>query len=150
MENLERVLLSHPFCDGLAPDQLALLVTCTKNLLFRPGEYLMHEGQNEDSLYLIRRGEVSLELQRPGGQALCLETVGPGDVLGVCCITPHRRADLDGRARDNVIALAIDNQCLMRKMAEDPRLGYAIGMRLLHLTYQRLARHRLQFLDVYK
>lgn len=150
MEDLKRALAQHPFCTGLAPEQLALLVTCTKNLLFRPGAYLMHEGQNEEHLYLVRRGQVSLELQRAGGPSLCLETVGPGDVLGVSCITPHRRADLDCRARENVLALAIDNQCLLRKMDEDPRLGHAIGMRLLDLTYQRLARHRLQHLDVYK
>jgi CRP/FNR family cyclic AMP-dependent transcriptional regulator len=127
-----------------------LLVGCTKNLLFRPGEYLMREGQTEDHLYLIRRGQVGLEMQRPGGEALCLETVSAGDVLGVSCLTSHRRAVLDSRARDNVVALAIDNQCLMRKMDEDPRLGYAIAMRLLDLTHQRLARHRLQQLDVYK
>ena len=150
MEDLKRALEQHPLCAGLAPEQLTLLVGCTKNLLFRPGEYLLREGQNVEHLYLVRRGHVSLEMQRPGGQALCLETVGPGDVLGVSCITPHCRAHLDCRARESVVALAIDNQCLLRKMDEDPRLGYALGMRLLDLTYQRLARNRLQHLDVYK
>jgi len=149
MEDLEGVIRAHPFCAGLTDEQIALLVGCTRNLHFRAGEFLMREGQSEERLYLIRRGHVALESQPAGGEPVCLETVGSGDVLGVSCITPHA-AHLDCRARDNVVALAIDNTCLTRKMDEDPRLGYAIAMRLLDRTYQRLARHRLQALDVYK
>lgn len=149
MNDLETVLRSHPFCAGLDSEQIALLVGCTRNLHFRSGEFLMREGESEDRLYLIRRGHVALEALGPGGGAVCLETLGPGDVLGVSRITPHA-AHLDCRAQDSVIALAIDNTCLTRKMAEDPRLGYAISMRLLDRTYQRLARQRLHALDVYK
>jgi CRP/FNR family transcriptional regulator, cyclic AMP receptor protein len=149
MEDLERTLRAHPFCEGLADEHVATLVGCTRNLVFRPGEFLMREGQSEDRLYLIRRGQVALEIQRAGGGSECLETLTGGDVLGVSCITPHT-AHLDCRAQDTVVALAVDNQCLIRKMNEDPRLGYAISMRLLDLTYQRLARHRLQALDVYR
>lgn len=149
MEDLDSVIRAHPFCSGLSDEQIALLVGCTRNLHFRGGEFLMREGQFEDRLYLIRRGHVALEAQRPGGDALCLETLGPGDVLGVSCITPHA-AHLDCRAQDSVVALAIDNACLSKKMADDPKLGYAIAMRLLDRTYRRLARHRLQALDIYK
>jgi CRP/FNR family transcriptional regulator, cyclic AMP receptor protein len=149
MDNLESVLRAHPFCAGLSDDQIELLVGCTHNLHFRSGEFLMREGESEDRMYLIRRGHVALETQGPGGQAVCLETLGPGDVLGVSRVTPHA-AHLDCRAQDSVVALAVDNACLTRKMGEDPRLGYAITMRLLDRTYQRLARHRLHALDVYK
>lgn len=149
MDNLQHVLREQPFCAGLSDEQFALLVGCTRNLHFRAGEFLMREGESEDSLYLIRRGQVALEVRNSGGEPICLETVGPGDVLGVSRITPHA-AHLDCRAQDNVVALAIDNACLTRKMEEDPRLGYAIAMRLLDRTYQRLARHRLQALDIYK
>lgn len=149
MEDLRRILQSHVFCAGLSAEHLAILVGCTRNLTFRSGEFLMREGQSEDRLYLIRRGQVALEIQRSGGGSVCIETLTAGDVLGVSCITPHT-AHLDCRAQDNVVALAIDNQCLVRKMNEDTGLGYAISMRLLDLTYQRLSRLRLQHLDVYR
>jgi hypothetical protein len=35
-------------------------------------------------------------------------------------------------------------------MEQNPRLGYAMSMRLLQRTYDRLARARLQHLDVYR
>jgi len=149
MDDLERVLRAHPFLADLAPEHVAFLVGCTKNVRFRTGEYLMREGDREDTLYLIRQGCVAIEMPRPGGEPICLETLGAGDVLGVSLLTPTA-AHLDSRARDSVIALAIDNACLHRKMDLDPRLGYAISMRLLERTYDRLARSRLQHLDVYK
>lgn len=149
MDDLERVIRAHPFCTDMTEELIKLLVGCTRNLHFGAGEFLMREGQSEDRLYLIRRGHVALEAMPAGGEPVCLETLGAGDVLGISCITPHA-AHLDCRARDNVVALAIDNVCLLRKMNEEPRLGYEIAMRLLTRTYQRLARHRLQALDVYK
>lgn len=149
MEDLERVLKSHPFMAELAPEHMSFLVGCARNVRFHPGEYLMREGDREDHLYLIRHGTVTIEMPGPGGEPICLETIGAGDVLGVSCLTPVA-AHLDCRARDSVLAIALDNACLHRKMNEDPRLGYAISMRLLERTYERLARARLQRLDVYR
>lgn len=149
MEDLERVLRDHPFLSGLDPEHVRFLVGCSRNARFRPGEYLLREGDRQDTLYLIRQGTVAIEMPRPGGGAMCLETLGPGDVLGVSLLTPSA-ADLDCRARDTVLAIAVDDTCLQRKMGEDPRLGHAIAMRLLERTYQRLARLRLQHIDVYR
>ena len=149
MEDLVRILKSHPFLADLAPEHLAFLSGCAKNTRFRPGEYLMREGDREDQLYLIRQGAVTIEMPAPGRDAVCLETIGPGDVLGVSCMTTTA-AHLDCRARETVIAIAIDNACLQGKMNEDPRLGYEISMRLLERTYERLNRTRLQRLDVYR
>jgi CRP/FNR family cyclic AMP-dependent transcriptional regulator len=149
MEDLERSLRSHPFLADLAPDTLRFVVGCTRNVRFRPGEYLMRAGEREDTLYLVRQGTVSIEMPRSGGEPIVLETVGAGDVLGVSLLTPSA-AHLDCRARDSVLAFAVDNHCLLDKMQADSRLGYAISMRLLARTYERLSRARLQHLDVYR
>lgn len=149
MEDLARILATHPFLASLTPDQVAFVVGCARNARFRPGEYLLRQGDHEDKLFLIREGTVSIELPGPGGEVTSLETLGPGDVLGVSLLTPSA-ADLDCRARDAVRAFEFDNACLLRKMQEDPALGYGIAMRLLELTYRRLARLRLQNLDVYR
>lgn len=149
MEDLERVLKAHPFLADLAPEHVAFIAGCARNVRFRPGEYLMREGDREDQLYLLRHGTVTIEMPAPGRDPICLETIGPGDVLGVSCLAATA-AHLDCRARETVVAVAIDNACLHRKMNDDPRLGYAISMRLLERTYERLTRARLQRLDVYR
>jgi CRP-like cAMP-binding protein len=149
MDDLERILKAHPFMADLDTEHVRYLVGCAKNVRFRAGDYLLREGDREDTLYLIRQGTVAIEMPRPGGEAITLETLSAGDVLGVSLLTPAA-AHLDCRARDTVVAFAIDNSCLQRKMSEDPRLGYALSMRLLERTYERLSRARLQHLDVYR
>lgn len=149
MEDLERALRAHPFLLDLHPDHVRFLVSCAGNVRFRRDEYLVRAGQTEDRLFLVRQGTVSLEAASAGGEATVLETLGPGDVVGIARLVPAA-AHLDCRARDSVLAFAFDNACLIEKMQEDPRLGYAITRRLLERTYDRLARARLQRLDVYR
>ena len=149
MNDLERLLQGHPFVEGMDPDHVRLLVACTRNLRFRSGEYLMRAGEHEDALYLIRQGSVGIELARPGAETLVLETVGPGDIVGVSLFT-SMPAHLDCRARETVLAVALDNRCLLHNMETDPRLGYALTKRLLVHTYERLSRARLQHIDVYR
>lgn len=149
MEDLERSLRAHPFMTDLEPEHVRFLVGCAQNVRFRPGEYLVREGATEDKFFLIRQGCVTIEMPRANGEAAVVETVGPGDVLGISRVVPAT-AHLDVRARDNVVAFALDNGCILQKMSQDPRFGYAITRRLLERTYDRLARARLQTMDVYR
>ncbi len=150
MENLERILREHPFLHGLSPEQVASMAGCVANLRFEPGEFLFREGDMHGKLYLIREGTVAIETTGAGGSApVTIETVGPGDVLGVSWLTPGR-SHFDCRARDVVIAFVIDDHCLRGKMDADPVLGYALASRLLERTYQRLSRMRMQRLDFYR
>ncbi|MFO0760517.1 MAG: cyclic nucleotide-binding domain-containing protein [Byssovorax sp.] len=150
MEDLTRLLKAHPFLEGLDADQVKVLVGCAKNLRFDAGQYLFHEGDEARTFYLIREGRVSLDVHIPGKGALRVETVEPGDVLGLSWMFPPSRIHLDARAVDAVVALMLDGTCLRGKMEADPVLGFALTKRLLDLTHQRLERVRLQRLDVYK
>ena len=156
MENLERVLREHPFLKDLPDDHVSLLSGCARNVRFAPGELLFREGDEESTFYLLRQGTVALEAHRPGRPALCVETLGAGDVLGVSWLfredgSPDAAtaAGLDVRARDPVVAFALDGKCLRGKMASDDRLGHALSRRLLERVYLRLSRLRLQSMDVY-
>lgn len=149
METLERSLRAHPFMADLEPEHVHFLVGCASSVRFHPGDYLVREGEPEDRFFLIRQGCVTIEMPRTTGDAAVVETIGPGDVLGISRVAPAT-AHLDVRARDVVVAFALDNRCILEKMQRDPRFGYAITRKLLERTYDRLARARLQNLDVYR
>jgi CRP/FNR family cyclic AMP-dependent transcriptional regulator len=149
MDDLERVLAEHPFLEGLEPDHLRFLAGCARNVRFPAGAYLAREGDREETLFLVRRGTVSLETPAARGEPVVLETVGPGDVLGISFLAPAA-AHLDGRALDDVLALAIDSHCLLAKMRRDSGFGLAITLKLLERTYRRLERARLHSLDVFR
>ena len=150
MENLERLLREHHFLEGLSPEHIAFLVGCVKNERYHAGTYLFHEGETADELLLIRKGSIGLEVHVPGKGPIVMETLGPGDIAGFSWLFEPHRTHLDGRARDEVVALVFDGECLRRKMESDPVLGYALAKRLLRHVYRRLERVRVQRLDIYR
>jgi CRP-like cAMP-binding protein len=150
MEDLHRVLEEHDFLKALSADQTGVIVSCVKNHRFRAGDFLMREGQEADVFYLLRTGRVALEIDVPGRGPVQMESLGPGDMLGVSWLVPPRREHVDARALEPVVALAFDGACLRGKMDADPALGYALTRRILAATYKRLERVRLARLDVYR
>ena len=159
MENLERVLREHPFMRELSDEHVRILAGCAQNVRFSPGDLIFREGDEERSFLLLRKGTVAIEAHAPGKTPVCVETLGPGDILGVTWLfrdsdeetptTVHAAAGLDARARDSVLAFSLDGTCLRKKMAADAALGHALSRRLLERVYLRLARLRLQSLNVY-
>lgn len=149
MENLERVLRDHDFLKGLTESQAAYLVSCAKNVRFEPGAFLLREGDEASTFFLLRVGQVALEVNVPGKGPVVMESLGPGDLLGLSWLFPPHRVHLDARAVEPVVALAFDGGCLRGKMEDNHELGFALTRRLLAETYKRLQRVRLQRLDVY-
>jgi CRP/FNR family transcriptional regulator, cyclic AMP receptor protein len=150
MENLERLLREHEFLKGLSEAHLGLMVACAKNLRFEAGEFLMREGGEANTFFLLRVGRVALEVHVPGRGTLQMESVGPGDVLGLSWLVPPYRVSLDARAVEPVVALAFDGACLRGKIEKDHELGYELVRRLYEKCVQRLDHVRLQRLDVYQ
>ncbi len=150
MENLERLLREHDFLKGLSEEHARIIVSCAKNVRFQTDEFLIREGGEANTFYLLRVGHVALEVHVPGRGALQMESVGPGDVLGLSWLVPPYRVHLDARAVEPVVALAFDGACLRGKIDEDHDLGYELVRRLYEKTCQRLEHVRLQRLDVYQ
>lgn len=149
MKTLEPVLAGHPFCSGLADEQVTLLVGCATNVRYPPGEFLFRAGEDAKRFFLIREGRAALEIAPPGAPAHILQTVGPGEVLGWSWLVPPYRWTFDARAIDDVRALALDGECLRRKCEQDHDLGYALLKRVASVMEERLQATRLQLLDVY-
>jgi CRP-like cAMP-binding protein len=150
MESLEKVLREHPFLAELTDEHVHVLVGCARNVRFPQGAFLLREGDDESTFYLLREGTVALESQLPGKPASTLETLGPGDVLGVSWMFRGARSHVDARAREPVLAFALDGACLRTKISSDDKLGHALARGLLEVTHRRLERVRLQNLDVYR
>lgn len=149
-ENLARALGQHAFCADFTPEVTAFLSGCTKNVRFKPDEFVFREGHPADWMYLLREGRVSLESHFPGRGGLTVETLGSGEVLGWAVLFPPNKWPLDCRAIETVVAFAVDGKCLRNKLEQDPVFAYAITRRLLLESHRRLERARLQQLDVYR
>jgi len=98
MTSLEPIIAEHPFFEGLSKEDLALVVGCASNVVFKDGEKIIKEGQEANSFFLIRHGQVAIEVFNPGKGAIILQTLHEGEPLGWSWLIPPYKWHFDGRA----------------------------------------------------
>ena len=146
---LEPIIAKHPFFDDLEPEYLSLVVGCASNVQFKPCEYIYTQGEQAENFYLIRRGNVAIEIFVPGRGEINIESVGPGDVLGWSWLFPPYRWHFNAHALELTRAIAFDGACLRGKCEENPSLGYDLMQRFAIIVTRRLQATRLQLMDLY-
>ncbi len=147
MEGLERIVAEHPFFAGLGEAFTTLVSGCAKNVRFEAGQYLFHEGDPANEFYMVRHGNVALQLNAPGRGTVTFLTVGPGEPVGVSWLIPPYKWTFDAQARELVRAISIDANCLRNKCEADHDLGYEMMKRFMPILIQRLRAARLQILN---
>lgn len=150
IHGLEELLFQHPRFKGMPEAFVKAVAGCGKNVVFKKGDYLFHEGEDADDIYMIREGLVSLEMDMPGAgpQTFMTETVG--GVIGLSWLIPPYTWTFDARAREDVRAIGFDATCLRTKCDADPALGYAVMKQFMPVIVERLHDTRVQMLDLYR
>jgi CRP/FNR family cyclic AMP-dependent transcriptional regulator len=150
MKTIADLLEEHPFFGDLQPEALELIAGCGLNVHFADDERMLSEGEPADNFFVLRTGKVAIEVNSPQSGPLVIETIGPGEILGVSWFMPPYRSTFDARAVEATTAVSIDAACLRGKCDEDTALGYELFKRFAGLVYERLQAARLQLLDVYR
>jgi CRP/FNR family cyclic AMP-dependent transcriptional regulator len=148
-ESMAGLIASHPLFAGLPGDVAATAAGCARNVVFPAGRLLLAEGDTASTLYLLRRGRVSIEVHGADRGTVVVETVGPGQVVGWSWMVPPYRWSFDARAVESVGAIAIDGTCLRHKAEVEPAFGYLVLQRVAHMLLERLQASRTQLLDLY-
>src|SRR5690348_15067094 len=126
IKNLKEILNEHPFFSGLKPEYTDLLAGCASNVGFKQGQFILREGGEANSFYLLREGEVGLEICPPKRSPVAIQTLAAGDVLGWSWLVPPYRWRFDARATQPTRAIALDGRCLRRKCEKDGDLSFAL------------------------
>lgn len=150
IKGLEDLLVQHPRFKGMPGEFIKAVAGCGKNVVFKKGDYLFHEGEDANDIFMIREGLVSMEMDAPGAgpQTFMTETVG--GVIGLTWLIPPFVWTFDARAREDTRAIAFDATCLRGKCDADPALGYAVMKQFMPVILERLHDTRVQMLDLYR
>ena len=146
---LEPYLAEHPLFRELEPRYVKLLTECAANVRFAEGETIFRQGEPADRFYLIRHGRVSVEVRSSTQQALTIQTLEEGEVLGWSWLFPPYTWYFDARALKTTRALTLDGKCLRGKCDEDARLGYELMKRFSAILHSTMQATRLQIMDLY-
>jgi CRP-like cAMP-binding protein len=149
VQTVDELISQAPVFAGLAPAHIALIAGCARNQHADAGTLLLREGNPAETFFLIRRGQVALEVHAPQRGALVIETLHRGDVVGWSWLFAPYRWQLDGRTTEACELVSFDGACLRGKCEDDHELGYQLMRRFAANLVETLQATRLQLLDVY-
>jgi len=144
------LLAVHPFVVGMEESQVRRIAECLTTVTqLSTDQAIFHSGGVARVLYLIRSGDVALEVAGPGAGTRIVATLHAGDALGWSWMFPPYRWAFDARALAPTEAIVIDGEKLRQCAAADHELGYQVVWRVAREMADRLQATRLQLLDVY-
>lgn len=149
IHGFEEILAAHPVFKDFDQDTVDLLAGCARNEHFRAGETIFSEGDDADKVFLIREGDVSVEIYAPQNEPMVVETLRGGDILGWSWMMPPYKHMSDARALNDVRALSLDATCMRTKCEQNPVLGYHMFQHFVPHLAVRFRALQMQLLDVY-
>lgn len=78
-----RWLRQTPQFAGLSEAEAAMLCALMHRIEVRAGHHLAHQGETAEHLYIVERGEASVELTHRAGPLGQVRTLGPGECCGL-------------------------------------------------------------------
>ncbi len=149
-KSIKDILQELNFFEDMSQDKLEFLAGCGQNMHFVPNEYLGKENDTVKYLYVIKRGQVALEINHPVKGSMMIRTLGEGEIVGFNWIIPPYRFQANVKALGQTSVVALDAGCVRKKCEEDPELGYFLMKRSAAVVNARLMDTRMQLLDVYR
>ena len=105
---------------------------------FRASEKVLSEGGIANRFYLILEGRVELESPVSNHEAVHIQTLGAGDVLGWSWLFPPYYWNFDARALTPTKAIFFYGTHLHELCEENHDLGYELMKRVSEVVRQRL------------
>ena len=143
---LFEAISEHPFLKDLSAAHLKVLAESAMLKEFKEGELIFREGDIANRFYLIRTGKVALEFSEKDGEAVLIQNVGAGDVLGWSWLFPPFYWHFDARAVEPTNAIFFYGTRLREQCEEDKELGYELMKRMAKVMIDRLQATRKELL----
>lgn len=148
--NLRSVRESSELLRRLTNTELDLFDSLASEAQLAPGEILFEEGGAADAFYIVVTGKIGLELTSPGRSPMVIQTLGPGELVGVSWFFPPFRWNWRARALEATTLVAFDAGEVRRQCGINRDLALEVLGVVAEETARRLHRSRIQLLDLYR
>ncbi|MCH8176865.1 MAG: cyclic nucleotide-binding domain-containing protein [Proteobacteria bacterium] len=146
-QSIEDYLSNHAFFNGLDGSFLKFLSNSATVLRIKKGDVLFHHGEHADKFYLLRTGQVSVQVPALVGPTLEMQALGEDQILGWSWLIPPYRWSFQARAVENSDLLQFDGSVILARCEEDPKFGYELFKRFAALMSERLDAARQKMMD---
>jgi CRP-like cAMP-binding protein/thioredoxin reductase/Fe-S-cluster-containing hydrogenase component 2 len=115
---------------------LAEVVASSSVVEFKPDEKLIEEDADDDAVYLIRKGSVTVSM-RVGGKESVLAYLPAGNYVGEVALVAHRRRTATVTAASATEAIRISSAAFRSLLDRDPGLRRKVEEKLEHRMMER-------------
>lgn len=147
MSSIPEFIAGHEFFAGLSDDFVQLLAEFAVEKQVKKGEVLFQAGKPADKFYLLRSGQVSVQVPALVGPPLELQLLGENQLLGWSWLIPPYHWNFLARATEDTDLLEFDGQAILKRCEEDPKFGYELLKRFTAMMSERLAAARQKMMD---
>ncbi len=148
-QSLANTLARTSFFSGLDEDELLTLAAHARSTHYEQGQSILTQGQPAEAFYLIIEGRVAVEVPTPE-DALAVQELGPGDILGVSWMVPPYYWRFSAHAVTDVNAIRFDGRELRIDAGLDRKLHDDLLTRMVNVMAQRLQAARMQMVELHR
>ncbi len=114
-----------PLFSGLDDYAVERLLAMSEELTLKPGDYLMHEGEIGDSMYIVSEGKFQVR-KKTGDAEVVLAERGPSEVIGEMAVVDQAPRSASVMALTNARVMRIDQEMFMALLDWSPSSARAI------------------------
>ncbi len=118
----------------LTANDWALIVDKASRMEFKPGQQFVHRGMRTHGIYLVVKGNASVQLAGHGPARV----IGPGEVCGEISFLDELPATADVVAKESLSAYYLDRPTLQSLFELFPHLGSRFYRSLASILSRRL------------
>lgn len=115
-----------PLFSNLDPAEIAALRSLMRHRTFAPGEFILHEGDAGDCLYILLEGDAQVLTQDNTGREVILAAVGPGSFFGEMALLTSEPRSASVRAVGEVTTLALDHAPFLEFLQRNPHACFTV------------------------
>jgi SulP family sulfate permease len=124
--------------EEFTPEGMDLLRQCVTERNLDPGQRVFDHGDQADELFIIRKGEIRIELPLAGRESHHLATFGRGDFFGEIAFLDRGTRSADAVAGTSAKIYCLSREVFDRFAAKEPKLAGMIFSGLARILAVRL------------
>ena len=118
------MLNQHYMFSELAPADTGLLTEHSTTRTYPSNAFLINEGDNTDSLYVILDGEVKVFASDENGKEVILNMLGPGEYFGELALVDDAPRSASVKTMEPTRVMVISKTDFKKCLAENPEMAF--------------------------
>jgi len=147
MVSEEALLRKADLFQGLGQGQLEEIGKIAKTTKHEAGDVLFKEGSLGDSLYIVKRGTVRIDLKLAAkSDCTTVHRLRSSQILGELSLVDSRRRSATATCESQCEVVSLDCSRLLELFEQDKSIGYTVILNLVRIVASRLRKTNLQLI----